>query len=235
MSTLSIAVNKRLGERAALDVDFAAHSGITAIFGPSGAGKTSLLDCIAGLTSPDAGNITLAKTTWFDSTGNCDLPTRSRHIGYVFQSPALFPHMTAQENAEFGLSMLLPEERKALVDQAFAQFGISHLAHEKPSRISGGERQRVAIARALVTYPKVLLLDEPFAALDHATKTQCIEALRDWTARHQVPVLLVTHAIEEVFALADTTVCLESGRIVAQGPTGDVLAGAKEKLLEQLR
>jgi len=235
MNVLSVAIKKRLGERATLDVEFEAGSGITAIYGPSGAGKTSLLDCIAGISAPDSGKISLDKKLWFDASNGHNLPTCSRHLGYVFQSPALFPHMTAQQNAEFGLHLLPANERIALVDQAFDQFGIPYLASEKPGRISGGERQRVAIVRALVTYPKVLLLDEPFAALDHVSKLQSMEVLREWTAQHAVPVLLVTHAIEEVFALANSTICLDSGRITAHGPTREVLAPAKEKLLIQLQ
>jgi len=235
MNVLSISVKKRLGERTTIDASFEVPSGITAIYGPSGAGKTSLLDCIAGLSTPDSGRIALNSTVWFDASNKKNMSTRTRQIGYVFQSPALFPHLTAQENSEFGLHELPPLERKARVDHALEQFRISHLAGEKPGRIAGGERQRVAIVRAMVTNPAVLMLDEPFTALDHASKSHSMEALRVWASHHAVPVLLVTHAIEEVFSLADMSVCLDSGRVVAQGPTRDILASAKEKLVEQIR
>ena len=172
-----------------LDVGFTLAPGVTIIFGPSGAGKTTLLDCIAGLTKPDSGKIAVGDRILFDR--ETSLPAQSRTIGYVFQDLALFPHLTVGDNVEYGLSRVDRSERRKRSDAILESFRISHLRERKPAEVSGGERQRVALARALVTDPRVLLLDEPMAALDAATKSKIIDDLRAWNTIHGIPILYV--------------------------------------------
>jgi molybdate transport system ATP-binding protein len=216
-----------------LDLSFEVTAGITIIFGPSGAGKTTLLDCIAGLATPDSGKITIGSRILFDHPrGN--VPVQHRKIGYVFQDLALFPHLTVGKNIEYGLPGINKSERQEKSDAILESFRIAHLRDRKPAEISGGERQRVALARALVTDPCVLLLDEPLAALDAATKSKIIDDLRAWNAAHAIPILYITHNREEVFALGDRVLVLENGRIVADGTPHGVMAAPRRESLAQL-
>jgi len=232
---LTIQIHKRFanaGRDFTLDAGFALAPGITIIFGPSGAGKTTLLDCIAGLTTPDSGKIVVGERVFFDRKTN--LPVQSRKIGYVFQDLALFPHLTVQKNVEYGLAGVGKIERQKKSDAILESFRIADLRQRKPGEISGGERQRVALARALVTDPCVLLLDEPMAALDAATKSKIIEDLRAWNAAHGIPILYITHNREEVFALGDRVLVLENGRIIADGTPHGVMAAPRRESLAQL-
>jgi molybdate transport system ATP-binding protein len=202
-----------------LEVEFVAHCGVTVIFGPSGAGKTTILECVAGLTAPDSGLITLAgeagatNETLFDSTRITDLSPQQRRIGYVFQNLALFPHMSAAENIAFGIRGN-GAGKETLVRDVLERFRITHVAGRHPGEISGGERQRVALARALVTQPRILLLDEPFSALDDALKLEIIADLKQWLSRFSVPVLFVTHDRTEAAALGERMLFLNDGKIV---------------------
>lgn len=200
-----------------LDVEFAAPSGVTVIFGPSGSGKTTILQCIAGLVRPDAGRIVIGGEEAFNSAGSIDLSPQQRQTGYVFQELALFPHMTARENVAFGVRVN-GAERTRLVREVLERFRIAHVAGHRPGEISGGERQRVALARALVTQPRLLLLDEPFSALDDALKLEIIADLKQWLARQSIPVLFVTHDRSEADALGDRMLLLHEGRIAGQQP-----------------
>jgi molybdate transport system ATP-binding protein len=232
---LTIQIHKRFdnaGRDFTLDVGFTLAPGITIIFGPSGAGKTTLLDCVAGLTTPDSGKIVVGERVFFDRETN--LPVQSRKIGYVFQDLALFPHLTVQKNTEYGLASVNKSERRKKSDAILESFRIADLRERKPGEISGGERQRVALARALVTDPCVLLLDEPMAALDAATKSKIIEDLRAWNAAHGIPILYITHNREEVFALGDRVLVLENGRIIADGTPHGVMAAPRRESLAQL-
>jgi molybdate transport system ATP-binding protein len=217
-----------------LDVGFSLAPGITIIFGPSGAGKTTLLDCVAGLTTPDSGKIEVGERVLFDHARKTNLSVQSRRIGYVFQDLALFPHLTVAENIEYGLSGVDKNGRRQKRDAILESFRISHLRARKPGEISGGERQRVALARALVTDPCILLLDEPMAALDAATKSRIIDDVRAWNAAHAIPILYVTHNREEVFALGDRVLVLENGRIIADGTPHGVMAAPRRESLAQL-
>src|SRR5208282_5611540 len=222
-----------------LDVDFQAASGFTILFGPSGAGKTTLLDCIAGLVTPDQGRITVGNSLLFDAARSTDrpsanLPVSKRRVGYVFQSLALFPHLTVEQNVEYGLAHLSQPERKQRVSTILQAFRIPHLAHRSAREISGGESQRAALARTLVTDPSVLLLDEPLAALDAPTKSRIIDDLRDWNRAHRIPILYVTHSREEVFALGERVIVLDAGRIVAQGTPHEVLTAPVLETVAQL-
>jgi molybdate transport system ATP-binding protein len=234
---LQAKISKTLGTATAafrLDVEFAANPGFTILFGPSGAGKTTLLDCIAGLLSLDAGRIVAGDRLLFDSAGKYNLPPSARRIGYVFQDLALFPHLTVEENVQYGLARLARRERHERAAAVLDSFRIHQFAKRKPKDISGGERQRVALARALVTDPEVLLLDEPLAALDAATKSRIVDDLRAWNQGHGIPILYVTHSREEVFALGERVLVLDGGRIVAQGTPHEVMEAPWQETVAQL-
>jgi molybdate transport system ATP-binding protein len=217
-----------------LDVDFHAAPGFTIVFGASGAGKTTLLDCIAGLIEPDSGRTAVGGQALFDAAAHIHLPAEKRNIGYVFQDLALFPHLTVEENVAYGLSHLPRAERTRRTDSILAAFRVPHLARSRPGNISGGERQRVALARALVTDPVVLLLDEPLAAFDAATKARIIDDLRAWNEAHRIPILYVTHSREEVFALGESALVLDHGRILAQGTPHEVLSAPQQETVAHL-
>jgi molybdate transport system ATP-binding protein len=222
------------GRDFALDLSFEVTAGITIIFGPSGAGKTTLLDCIAGLATPDSGKITIGNRMLFDLARGTNVPVQHRKIGYVFQDLALFPHLTVGKNIEYGLPGINKSERQKRTGAILESCRIANLSDRKPAEISGGERQRVALARALVTDPCVLLLDEPLAALDAATKSKIIDDLRAWNAAHTIPILYITHNREEVFALGDRVLVLENGRIIADGTPHGVMAAPRRESLAQL-
>jgi molybdate transport system ATP-binding protein len=216
---------KRLFE---LDVQFRANAGVTVVFGPSGSGKSTLLECIAGLAAPDTGSIQL---------NDCELsrvPVQQRRIGYLFQTLALFPHMTALGNVEFGLLGRSHAERKSIAAAMLDKLHVGHLAAQRPDQISGGERQRVALARTLVIEPQTLLLDEPLSALDLPTKAAIIADLRAWNEQRRIPILYVTHALEEALSLGDHVIMLKEGRIVAEGPPREVLAAERALLMNMM-
>lgn len=217
-----------------LDVDFAIGAGFTILFGASGAGKTTLLDCLSGLVQPEAGGISIDGRNLFSHTHGVNVPVAGRKIGYLFQDLALFPHLTVQKNIEYGLSRLTAAERQHRSAQILQSFRISQLAQRKPGEISGGEGQRVALARALVTDPCLLLLDEPLAALDAATKSNILDDLRAWNQQHQIPILYVTHSREEVFALGERVLVLENGRVIAYGTPHEVMAAPQNETVAQL-
>jgi molybdate transport system ATP-binding protein len=235
MSTpLGVTVRKRLSSDFTLDVSFSAPPGITIVFGESGSGKSTLLRSVAGLLQPDAGRIAIGERTLFDSAAAENLPAGQRKIGYVFQHLALFPHMSVAANLEYGLTHLAPNARRERTRAIADSFKIAHVLSRASGTISGGERQRAALARSLVTDPEVLLLDEPLTALDHATASRIIEDLRAWNAAHRIPILYVTHAHREVFALGERVVVLERGIIVASGSPHEVLDTPLHEPLAQL-
>ncbi|WGH78885.1 molybdenum ABC transporter ATP-binding protein [Jannaschia ovalis] len=211
---LELEIRRRAGAFT-LDVALEARAGVTAIFGPSGAGKTTLARCVAGLAAPDAGRIVLDGRVLFD--GATDLPPHRRGIGYVFQEARLFPHLDVAGNLLYGAARGTdPAEVAALLD-------IAPLLGRRPAGLSGGEAARVALGRALLRDPKLLILDEPLAALDQKLRLQILpylERLRD----RGLPVLFISHAIEEVARLATTLVLMGDGRVIHVGSTGDVLS-----------
>jgi len=217
-----------------LEVEFQAAPGFTILFGPSGAGKTTLLDCVAGLATPDSGHIAIGVLVLFDVAQRTDVPVAKRRVGYVFQNLALFPHLTVEQNVQYGLAHMPQAERTEKASAILQAFRIAPLAKRYPREISGGESQRTALARTLVTDPAVLLLDEPLAALDAATKAKIIDDLRSWNEAHRIPILYVTHSREEVFALGERVIVLDAGRIVAQGTPHEVITAPLQETVAQL-
>lgn len=209
----------------ALDVDLALPgSGVTALFGPSGSGKTSCLRCVAGLEHGARGRLVVAGKTWQDSERGLFLPPHRRALGYVFQDANLFEHLDVRRNLLFGWKRVAPGERRLALEQVVELLGIAGLLTRMPARLSGGERQRVGIARALLTSPRLLLMDEPLAALDAERKAEILPYLERLTRELALPILYVSHAPDEVARLADHLVLLEQGRVLASGPTSAVLA-----------
>jgi molybdate transport system ATP-binding protein len=217
-----------------LDVDFSAAPGFTILFGASGSGKTTLLDCVAGLATPDAGRIAVGERVLFDPGARTNIPVAKRGVGYVLQDLALFPHLTVEQNTEYGIAHLAGSARRQRAAAMLQEFRIDHLRRQRPAKISGGERQRVALARTLVTDPCVLLLDEPLAALDAATKSKILDDLRRWNRAHGIPILYVTHSREEVIALGERVLVMEQGRIIAQGSPHEVLRAPQQETVAQL-
>ncbi|WP_454252425.1 molybdenum ABC transporter ATP-binding protein [Pseudomonas sp. Marseille-Q7302] len=209
----------------ALDVDLALPgSGVTALFGPSGSGKTSCLRCVAGLERGARGRLVVAGETWQDSERGLFLPPYRRALGYVFQDANLFEHLDVRRNLLFGWQRVAPGERRLALEQVVELLGIAGLLTRMPARLSGGERQRVGIARALLSSPRLLLMDEPLAALDAERKAEILPYLERLTRELALPILYVSHAPDEVARLADHLVLLEQGRVLASGPTSAVLA-----------
>jgi molybdate transport system ATP-binding protein len=207
-----------------LEVCFEAPAGVTILFGPSGAGKSTVLGAVAGLVRPDDGRIALDGDVWFDASLGVDLATQKRRVAFVFQSLALFPHLTAMGNVAYGMATLPRGERTERARALLAKLKVLHLAERKPRTFSGGEAQRVALARAFAIEPRVMLLDEPFSALDRALRDDLVRDVRALVDALEIPLVHVTHDRSEALALGDRVVMLESGKITATGTAREVLA-----------
>lgn len=207
-----------------LDIDFEAAAGITVLFGPSGAGKTLTLDAIAGFIKPDSGRIILDDEILFDGAAQLNLRPQLRNCGYVFQNYALFPHMTLRQNLAFAAERRPRLERHRRVNEMLERFHLGDYSGRRPHEVSGGEKQRCSIARALIGVPKLLLLDEPARGLDAPLRAQLYEVLRQVRSEFEIPILLVTHDLEECFALAGQMVVLREGRLVQSGSPRSVLS-----------
>ena len=222
--TLVVDVRRRLGAFA-LEAAFESAGRLTAIFGHSGSGKTTLVNLIAGLERPDAGRIAVDGRILVDTACRTFVPVHRRRVGYVFQDSRLFPHLTVRQNLAYGRLLAPRRDRWADVPRIVEMLGIGPLLDRRPGRLSGGEKSRVAVGRALAASPRLMLMDEPLAALDEARKAEIlpyIERLRD---EGGVPIVYVSHAIAEVARLATDVVVLAAGHAVASGPAADVLAG----------
>ncbi len=205
-----------------LDVDLSLPGqGVTALFGRSGSGKTTVLRAIAGLERIPEGYLSVGGQTW--QQGSHFMPTYVRPLGYVFQEASLFPHLSVRGNVEFGLKRIAPGSRRFDTNTVAELLGIAHLLSRSPVGLSGGERQRVAIARALLASPRLLLMDEPLAALDFRLKQEILPYLERLHRELSLPVIYVSHAPDEVARLADHLVLLEQGHVVASGPLSEVL------------
>ena len=208
-----------------LDAAFSAETaGVVALFGASGAGKTTLVDAIAGLVRPEEGRIVLGDRVLFDSAAGINLRPERRRIGYVFQDGRLFPHLSVRGNLLYGQRFAPSDRRFATLERIVTLLGLETLLQRRPGTLSGGERQRVALGRALMTQPALLLMDEPLAALDLPRKAQVIDYIERLRDEIGVPIVFVSHAVDEVARLAGTIVVLAGGRVAAVGPTAEVMA-----------
>jgi molybdate transport system ATP-binding protein len=217
----------------ALDIKATFAPGFTVLFGPSGAGKSTLLDCIAGIQKPDAGEIRLEQEVFFDAARRISLSPQRRQLAYVFQSLALFPHLSVEQNIRYGLADLVLAEQWARLESVAAVFRIASLMRRRPAELSGGEKQRVALARALVTRPRVLLLDEPLTGLDAGLRRGILEDLRAWNVANRIPILYVTHNREEVDAIGEHVLTLVNGRVQESGVPWVVLDAPRSVELAQ--
>ncbi|MEP5762490.1 MAG: molybdenum ABC transporter ATP-binding protein [Litoreibacter sp.] len=214
---IEIQVMRRSGDFT-LDAGFSSEGGVVAIYGPSGAGKTTLINAIAGLVTPDVGFIKIGEHTLFDSAHGIDVAPHKRRIGYVFQEPRLFPHLNVAANMRYGA-----KPNTSLVEIADL-LGISHLLKRRPRDLSGGEAQRVAIARALLSDPDVLLMDEPLAALDVSRKGEILPYLAEVRRHANIPIFYVSHSMPEVAQLAHDLVLMRDGQVTRYGPIADILS-----------
>ncbi|MEM7024725.1 MAG: molybdenum ABC transporter ATP-binding protein [Pseudomonadota bacterium] len=222
MSGLEVDVAGQVG---AFDVDvgFSSDTGVTALFGHSGAGKTTVVNMIGGLVRPSRGRIAVGGRVLFDRDRGIDLPPHRRRVGYVFQEGRLFPHLSVRRNLLFGRWFAPKRAEQVRFEEIVALLGIEHLLQRRPRSLSGGERQRVAIGRALLSGPSALLMDEPLASLDAARKAEILPYLERLRDQARLPILYVSHAIDEVAQLARTVVLMSNGRVAASGPIADIM------------
>jgi len=220
---LEIDVYRRQGAFA-LDISLSAGSGVTALFGRSGSGKTSLVNMVAGLAKPDRGRIAIDDRVLFDPAAGIDLPPEARRVGYVFQEHRLFPHLSVRQNLCFGRDRLREAERTVSFDHVVAVLGIEPLLDRRPAGLSGGEKQRVAIGRALLAAPRLLLMDEPLASLDGGRKNELLPFIAGLSRQFTIPILYVSHSMDEVLRLADTLALIEAGRLVVIGSVEEILS-----------
>ena len=220
---LSVAVTHRLGAFE-LAAAFHAENGVTALFGRSGSGKTTLVNIVGGLLRPQTGRVALDDTVLVDTQKRIWVPPHRRRIGVVFQEGRLLPHLSVRQNLVFGRWFAPRRERAVDVAAVVDLLGIGPLLGRRPAGLSGGEKQRVAIGRALLSKPRLLLMDEPLAALDDTRKAEILPYLERLRDEARVPIVYVSHSVAEVARLADTLVVLDAGRVTAVGPVADVLA-----------
>ena len=230
---LEVKIRKRLSGFN-LDVAFSADGGILSIMGASGSGKTMTLQCIAGLLRPDEGYIRLNDRVLFDSTAGIDLPARARKVGFVFQSYALFPHLTARENIAYGIHALPRSQREQRVSVLLVRMNIQGLGNRYPRQLSSGEQQRVALARALITQPDVLLLDEPFSALDVMNKEGLELDLLDVEKSFGGNILFVTHDFSQGYSLGSRIAIFESGHLIQYDTRNKVISSPANSTVARL-
>jgi molybdate transport system ATP-binding protein len=214
---LHVDVEKRLGEFA-LSAKFETAGGVTALFGPSGAGKTTIINLIAGLLTPDRGRIALDEEVLFDAQAGINVPPHRRRIGYVFQEGRLFPHLSVRRNLDYSRWISGLRYDPVETERVVQLLGIGHLLGRRPGHLSGGERQRVAIGRALLMRPRLLLLDEPLASLDAARRDEILPYLERLHGEADVPMIYVSHWAGDVRRIATAVVRIEAGRVIATGP-----------------
>jgi molybdate transport system ATP-binding protein len=221
----ALAVKLRVDRGAfSVDVDFVAPPGVTVLFGPSGSGKSTTLAAIAGLVEPRAGRIALGAEVWFDADARVNVAIERRHVAFVFQSLALFPHMTALANVTYGMGRAMPDAlRRERAVALLGRLGVGHLAERKPRTFSGGEAQRVALARAFAMSPRAVLMDEPFSAMDQKLRAELLRDVRAFVDELGVPLVFVTHHRGEARQLGDRGILIDKGRIEKSGTMDEVL------------
>jgi molybdate transport system ATP-binding protein len=222
-SRLEVSVRKTL-PGFTLDAEWSAGDGVAVLFGPSGAGKTLTLQCLAGLVRPDAGRIVVDGRVLFDAAAGVDVPPQRRRVGYVFQGYALFPHLSVRDNVGFGLRERRRSERQRRVEEVLRRLSLETLADRYPHELSGGQRQRVALGRALAPDPALLLLDEPLSALDLPLRQALRDELRSVLAGWGTAAVLVTHDLAEAYRLGDRIVVYENGRVIQSAPRAELLS-----------
>jgi molybdate transport system ATP-binding protein len=230
-----LAVTLRQNAPIALDVEFAVAPGeILALVGPSGSGKSTTLRAIAGLYTPSGGRVACHGSVWLDRDAGILVPPRQRRAGMVFQSYALFPHLTAVENVIEALGDIRPDQRQAQARVLLKRMHLDGLEDRRPAQLSGGQQQRVAVARALARRPDVLLLDEPFSAVDRVTRRRLRRELIELRRELSMPVILVTHDLDDVVRLADRMCVLNGGKILQTGTVEEVMARPASPLIAEL-
>ena len=219
---IDVAIEQRLGGFD-LAVAFSADAPVVGLFGRSGAGKSSVVNAIAGIATPDRGHIRINGTTLFDSADGIDVPPERRRVGYVFQDALLFPHLSVEHNLTYGQRLRATNER--FIDRARVVdlLGLRSLLDRRPANLSGGEKQRVAIGRALLAQPRILLMDEPLASLDVPRRTEILDYIERLRDDVRIPIVYVSHSVPEITRLADTVVLLSDGRCLAAGPVDEVM------------
>jgi molybdate transport system ATP-binding protein len=221
---MKISVTRRQGNFI-VDASFqGAPTGVTALYGQSGAGKTSIVNMVAGLARPDSGRIAVNGLCLFDGEQGIDLPPERRRIGYVFQDGRLLPHLSVKANLTYGMRLTPGKSRFINFDSVVDLLGIPHLLYRRPAKLSGGEKQRVAIGRALLTSPAMLLMDEPLASLDASRKDEVLPFIMRLSREFSIPILYVSHAMDEILNLADQLVVMEAGKVLAFGKMTDLLS-----------
>ncbi len=230
-----LAVRLRQDGPIALQVDFAVAPGeILALVGPSGSGKSTTLRAIAGLYAPESGRVACRGSLWFDGDAGISVAARERRVGMVFQSYALFPHLTATENVIEALGDVRPEQRRDQARALLQRLHLNGLEDRRPAALSGGQQQRVAVARALARKPDALLLDEPFSAVDRVTRRRLRRELGELRRELSMPVILVTHDLDDVIRLADRMCVLNGGQILQTGTVEQVMAHPASPLVAEL-
>lgn len=219
---IDVDIAQRLGSFA-LDVKFAVDAPIVGLFGPSGSGKTSVVNAIAGVAKPHRGTIRVNGEILFDSASGTDVAPEHRRVGYVFQDALLFPHLDVKANLTYGQRLRPPAQRVIDEQRVVDLLGIAPLLDRRPRTLSGGEKQRVAIGRALLAQPRILLMDEPLASLDAPRKAEILEYIERLRDELAIPIVYVTHAVEELARVADTVVVLSEGRCAAIGKVDQVI------------
>ncbi|WP_235282916.1 ABC transporter ATP-binding protein [Methanosarcina sp. 1.H.T.1A.1] len=217
-----------------LDVNFEMKNELVVLFGPSGSGKTTLLKCISGITQPDSGNISVDDRIYFDSGRKINLPIQKRNLGFVFQTYTLFPHMNIRKNIECGLKGWEKGNKEKRVREMLDLLHIEELETRYPSQLSGGQKQRVALARALAPKPELLLLDEPFSALDRVIRTELAEKIKHLQKKIGIPLLFITHSLDEAFLLADRILILYRGEVQQFGTPEEIFYNPKNMHVAEL-
>ncbi|WP_235283158.1 ABC transporter ATP-binding protein [Methanosarcina sp. 2.H.A.1B.4] len=217
-----------------LDVNFEMKNELVVLFGPSGSGKTTLLKCISGITQPDSGNISVNDRIYFDSGRKINLPIQKRNLGFVFQTYTLFPHMNIRKNIECGLKGWEKGNKEKRVREMLDLLHIEELETRYPSQLSGGQKQRVALARALAPKPELLLLDEPFSALDRVIRTELAEKIKHLQKKIGIPLLFITHSLDEAFLLADRILILYRGEVQQFGTPEEIFYNPKNMHVAEL-